>query len=315
LLLTLLTMVLLAPGAIATDWHTNGRIVYEAAGQIRIATADGSGSRRIAKGASPSWAPNGRVIAFQRTGPGGDLDIFRIYANGTRLWRISRTNNGSNTSHQDFDPAWAPNDNVIAFATDREGNTEIYRMNSDGHAVSALTTSPAEDRAPAWSPDGARISFVSNRDGNDDVYTMHLDGSHVRRLTSDPGADDAPSWSPDGRAIAFQSSRDGNWQIYTMSTDGSGLARLTNDPAQDTGPTWSPDGKRIAFTRQDDPRGDSGLFVVNALGGAARRVTAPGSLVASADWQPAVDPELTLRSPGPIQRNRAVHLHLVFSFD
>lgn len=41
--------------------------------------------------------------------------------------------------------------------------------------------------------------------------------------------------------------------------------KLTEGIAEDWGPTWSPDGRRIAFRRQ---RGDTGIYWVNATGGA-----------------------------------------------
>ncbi len=60
----------------------------------------------------------------------------------------------------------------IAFATDRDGNYEIYALNPDGGGATRLTSNPANDREPAWSPDGKKLAFVSNRDGNDEIYVM-----------------------------------------------------------------------------------------------------------------------------------------------
>src|SRR3954471_13264385 len=43
----------------------------------------------------------------------------------------------------------------IAFASDRDGNNEIYTMDTDGGALTRLTENGAEDFNPAWSPDGS----------------------------------------------------------------------------------------------------------------------------------------------------------------
>ena len=51
----------------------------------------------------------------------------------------------------------------IAFATDRDGNLEIYTMNADGTGQTRITNNPASDDAPAWSPDGTKIAFETNR--------------------------------------------------------------------------------------------------------------------------------------------------------
>jgi Tol biopolymer transport system component len=40
----------------------------------------------------------------------------------------------------------------IAFASDRDGNYEIYFMNADGTGQTRLTRNSADDYDPVWSP-------------------------------------------------------------------------------------------------------------------------------------------------------------------
>ena len=79
-------------------------------------------------------------------------------------------------------PAWSPDGRKIAFASDRDDNSEIYVMNADGSGQRNLTRNPAFDADPAWSPDGRSIAFRSTRDGNTDIYVMNADGSGQRNL-------------------------------------------------------------------------------------------------------------------------------------
>ena len=157
--------------------------------------------------------------------------------------------------------AWAgtfPGPNgQIAFASNRDGNFEIYTMSEDGSDQTRLTEEDANDFDPSWSPDGDKIAFVSFRDGsnNMEIYVMDADGSDQTRLTeNDDGIlDREPSWSPDGDKIAFASNRDGNYEIYVMNADGSDQTRLTdNDDALDREPSWSPDSDKIAFVSDRD---------------------------------------------------------------
>ena len=83
----------------------------------------------------------------------------------------------------------------IAFASDRDGNYEIYVMDTDGRNQRRLTENPAHDLQPSWSPDGEHIAFVSDRDGNQEIYVMDADGKNQRRLTRNGSPDTDPSLS------------------------------------------------------------------------------------------------------------------------
>ena len=74
----------------------------------------------------------------------------------------------------------------IAFTSTRDGNSEIYVMDSDGGNQVRLTYDPARDYQPAWSPDGDRIAFVSERDDGhkcifgDGFQRAESDANHKR---------------------------------------------------------------------------------------------------------------------------------------
>ena len=113
----------------------------------------------------------------------------------------------------------------IAFSSDRDGNFEIYVMDTDGKNQRRLTNSLRDDRSPSWSPDGQRIAFTSsgkNRSGVGGhppivvgelphIYVMDADGKNQQRLTNNPFAEWEPSWAPDGQRIVFTSS--GLWTL------------------------------------------------------------------------------------------------------
>lgn len=161
----------------------------------------------------------------------------------------------------------------IAFVSDRDGNSEIYSMDTDGGGQTRLTEESGEDFSPAWSPDGQRIAFVSDRDGNAEIYVMNADGSGQTRLTNSTAGDLAPAWTRDGSQIGFVTNRDGNDEIYLMNADGSNQTNLTNNPADEASFSFSPDGLAIAFssTREDS---QFEIYTMAASGGAATRLTA-----------------------------------------
>ena len=83
----------------------------------------------------------------------------------------------------------------IAFVSRRDGDSEIYVMNTDGSDQANLTDNPAFDRVPTWSPDGAKIAFSSSRDGDDEIYRMNANGSGQIKLTNNQITDSSPAWS------------------------------------------------------------------------------------------------------------------------
>ena len=94
---------------------------------------------------------------------------------------------------------------LLAFETNRDGNSEIYKSNFDGSGATRLTTNLVHEDSVAWSPDGTRIVFTSVRDGNFEIYTASADGSGTTRITNNAAFDGHPAWSPDGTRIAFTS--------------------------------------------------------------------------------------------------------------
>ena len=187
----------------------------------------------------------------------------------------------------------------IAFVSHRDGNPEIYVMDTNGGNLRRLTNNPDDDWEPSWSPDGKRIAFVSERDGASEIYVMDADGGNQLNLTNNnPGLDSSPSWSPDGKRIAFSSNRDNKkgrfiFEIYVMDADGGNQQNLTNNPWDDQSPSWSPDGKRIVFSARRPGHFETKfsitdeIYVMDADGGNQQRLTENRNN----DWHPSWSPD------------------------
>jgi Tol biopolymer transport system component len=172
----------------------------------------------------------------------------------------------------------------IAFESNRDGNSEIWSMDTKGGNLQQLTfTNPGvTNTKPSIAPDGNTIAFertVDNFDGGGDtqVFLMNADGSGERQLTtSAQGQNGGPEFSPDGSRIAFHTNRNGHFQIYVMNADGTNQTPVTPDVASinDQSPTWNPSGTEIAFDRSGGSFGsDPEIFRFNLNTGAFAQLT------------------------------------------
>lgn len=183
------------------------------------------------------WSPDGVWLAFVRGGSPEERGLWLRNPDGVNLVHLTHEN--------DFNPAWSPNGDHIAFVRRTAGNSDLYLLTrlqdsswQDEPETTRLTQHPDDDISPAWSPDSDTIVFVSFRDGNAEIYTMKWDGSKQLRLTTNEADDLEPVWSPNGRQMAFVSYLYGPGEIFIMDEDGGSQRRLTNNDAEDHSPDW-----------------------------------------------------------------------------
>jgi TolB protein len=120
--------------------------------QIYTMDIDGSNVQRITDGGyavSPSWSPNGQLLAFswnRKYGPGdpGGDDIHVIDLASKDYLQITHES-GSN----DF-PSWSPDNRHIVFQRTIGSHTEIWTMLPDGTQQQQLTRS-GNNSMPNWS--------------------------------------------------------------------------------------------------------------------------------------------------------------------
>ncbi len=149
---------------------------------------------------------------------------------------------------------------TILFTSTRDGNWEVYTMNSDGNNQRNLSNHTGADYGLGWSPDGRYILFYSNREGNEDIWKMDADGKNPVNLTKHPATERAAAWSPNGKEIVFITDRDGEErELYIMNADGTQQRRITYNKAYTECPVWTKNGKGIVFTMMVNDKTDTGL--------------------------------------------------------
>jgi len=187
-------------------------------------------------------------IAFE-TDRASSFDVYAKDAHGSSPAVPLVTSPGD-----DFTPVWSPDGTQMVFASDRDGDFDIYLRTASGEERS-LTHNTSDDAHPSWSPAGDRIIFASNRGGSYfQIYTMRTDGTDVRQVGVVPDNNAVyPRYSPDGSRIAFMRASitaplcEWNWDVWVMDADGGNQQRVTTFLGGDLYPNWTPDGTEIVY--------------------------------------------------------------------
>jgi TolB protein len=154
----------------------------------------------------------------------------------------------------------------IVFESNRDGDYDIYVMDSDGGNVTQLTDTAGDDVRPRWSADGTKIVYQANGDGDEEVRIMDHDGSNNIQLTSDDHDQRFPSFAPNGETIVYSQNEGGSdTDIWTMDVDGSNNSKIADRSSHGYRPQFSPDGNTIIFEESVGGEGFN-IFKMNADG-------------------------------------------------
>jgi TolB protein len=250
--------------------------------ELWVMDVDGAGARPLTRdrsiALSPSWSPDGSLLAFSTYRDGGSPRVYVVPVAGGKLYQVS-ARPGLNTS-----PAYSPDGRELACTLSKDGNSEIYVLDARGGSPRRLTDNRAIDTSPCWSPTGREIAFTSDRSGSPQVYLMDRDGGNVRRLTFEVSFTDSPAWSPRGDLIAFVSRTSAGFDLYVCSADGTN-ARLVVSGGSNENPRWSPDGRHLVFA--SNRSGAYALFISDLDGRPPRQIDTGGRTAMSPSWSPS----------------------------
>ena len=161
-------------------------------------------------------------------------------------------------------------DALIVFASDRDGNLEIYSTDASGDNQINLTNTPENEFSPEVSPDRTLVAFQSGAVGGTTIDVMQLDGSARTTVSLAAGDHSSQRWSPSSRRLAFIAEQGGETSVFTAHADGSGASLLTPVSGDQVG-DWSGDGDSVVFAVGGGP--GMGIYIRNPDGVNEFRVT------------------------------------------
>lgn len=136
-------------------WSPDGTLIAftserDGNSEVYVMSRDGTGARRVTQNLgrddSPSWSPDGRIAFVNRWSAQDRAGMISVVnADGSAATQVTADASCCLIS-------WSPDGKRIAFTSEREGNPEIYVVNSDGTGLENLTKHPSADLSPAWRP-------------------------------------------------------------------------------------------------------------------------------------------------------------------
>ncbi len=284
-LLAVLTLVLVSPSAPAQDWFktetsSGADRIRIAVSSFKAATPDAGPLKQtfdntlfadlnaagifdiVSKSLLPQSTPgtpseislsqwssppvNAAMTAFGNLGVQGD----RIVVSGF-LFDVKNTQYPQVLAKQYTEPASEDSARQIAH---RFADEIILRL---GGGISGIAET--------------KIFYVKSGAGGKEIWQMDYDGANQHAVTHLGTVSLSPRVSPDNTRLAFSSLGHDGFQVRMYSLV---LGRVVNLPASggtNLSPAWSPSGREIAFS--SSRTGDPEIWVADANGGAARRVT------------------------------------------
>jgi Tol biopolymer transport system component len=194
----------------------------------------------------------------------------------------------------DWGPRWTPEGNAVLFASDRRGNSDVWKITPGSANPAQLTTGLGQKGHACLSPDHHWIAFTVTNDQGEQLHVMRPDGTDVHllypRLLERFTGSYQPDWSPDGTSLAamFDTRSHGAViGIVKMNLE-TGTARdiktLELPGGMQQRPRWSPDGKFLAYEALSEESWD--IWVATAEGGSPRRLTSDPGNERGPVWSP-----------------------------
>lgn len=233
---------------------------------IFLIEADGGNERHLTHHPSdgqPTWAPDGRHIAFKsRRSGNAEIHIMEVASGGLRQLTKTAWEEGFSSA-----PNWSPDGHHIAYEHVGANGRHIYIVDREGRRQRPFLKGPQPHLVgehlisryePRWSPDGQHLMYdeieyqfdptkplrVSNK-----LIVVDKHGRHPNVLKiPETWYVGAACWAADGTQILFVAAEDRlldqlpirNYDIYRYHRSSGKIAQLTDTPYKEVSPDWTP---------------------------------------------------------------------------
>ncbi len=197
-------------------------------------------------------SPDGRTVMFDLLG-----HIYTMPMRGGEARSITQSS-GQAINYQ---PAFSPTGDLVAFISDRSGRNALWVMKPDG-SDARMIAGEGEHRFldPVWTPDGLNIAVTHKDRFGVRLWLYPRTGGAGRLLYEADGLElGSPSFSPDGSQLYFHQLTEetdaapnalaGAWMVYRL-TLATGVVEPVLGAPGGIAPRLCEDGVSLAFARR-----------------------------------------------------------------
>ncbi len=222
-------------------------------------------------------SPDGQQVAFCYKG-----DIYVASTQGGAAQQLT-----SQTSYE-CSPIWSADGKTIAFASDRNGNFDVFTMPAAGGSAKRLTFNSTAEIPQAFSPDGEWVYFgAAIQDPAQsamfpsptlpELYRVKAEGSRTQQVLATPA--EMMAFLPDGSGFYYQDKKgyEDEWRKHHTSSITRDVwhydfatgkhTNLTQHAGEDRNPAASPDGSTLYFLSERNG-GSMNVYRMAKQGGA-----------------------------------------------
>lgn len=218
--------------------------------------------------ATPLWlrdvqiSPDGTEIAFCYKG-----DIYKVPSNGGTATQLTTQ------ASYECSPIWSPNSKQIAFASDRNGNFDLFVMSADGGAARRLTTHSASEIPSTFTTDGNYILFSASiqdpansalfpTSAMTELYKVPVTGGRTEQVLGTPA--EMVCFDKSGKTFLYQDRKgfEDEWRkhhtssitrdVWLYDSENGKHTNLTAHAGEDRNPVFAPDGQTVYFLSERD---------------------------------------------------------------
>lgn len=218
--------------------------------------------------ATPLWlrdvqiSPDGTEIAFCYKG-----DIYKVPSNGGTATQLTTQ------ASYECSPIWSPDSKQIAFASDRNGNFDLFVMSADGGAARRLTTHSASEIPSTFTTDGNYIMFSASiqdpansalfpTSAMTELYKVPVTGGRTEQVLGTPA--EMVCFDKSGKTFLYQDRKgfEDEWRkhhtssitrdVWLYDSENGKHTNLTAHAGEDRNPVFAPDGQTVYFLSERD---------------------------------------------------------------